>query len=117
MNITPTEADEGRALVAYMRLKGYKFAHIANETGHSPEARRRAMRVKQQGVSKGFPDYVVAANGHLYFIELKRVRGARVTPEQQDWIDAINQLGIPGVSAHICKGAGEVIKVLTGGHS
>lgn len=55
----PTEAQEAEALVAYLRLKGYKFFHVPNETGGSPEARRRAVRMKRQGVSPGAPDYFV----------------------------------------------------------
>jgi hypothetical protein len=55
----PTEADEGKILVAYLRTRGFMFTHIPNETGHSPEAKRRAIRMKQQGTSKGFPDYVI----------------------------------------------------------
>ena len=59
----PTEAEEGRTLVAYLRLKGYKHTHIANETGAGRNARFQGIRNKQQGVSKGFPDYLIITSG------------------------------------------------------
>ena len=105
----PTEAQEGSALVAHLRIKGYKFTHIANETGGSPEAKRRAIRVKQQGVSRGFPDYLVITKAGLVAIELKRIKGSKVSPEQVEWVDALNETGIP---AKICKGANMAINFI-----
>lgn len=97
----PTEAQEGEQLVAYLRLKGYKFTHIGNETGSSPEARRRAIRLKRQGTSPGFPDYFILVDGQAIAIELKRQRGSRTSPEQKAWIAALNDAGVP---AKVCKG-------------
>jgi hypothetical protein len=107
----PTESQEGDVLVAYLRLKNYKFTHIANETGGTPEARRRAVRVKRQGVSRGFPDYLVLTKNGLLAIELKRLKGSKTSPEQREWIRSFNDVGIP---AMICKGAGEAIKFIEG---
>ncbi len=106
-----TEAEEAKVLVAYMRIKGYMFTHVPSETGSSMEARRRAIRMKQQGTTRGFPDYIVLAHGKLLFIELKRVRGGRTSPEQLEWIDAINACG--GVAA-VCKGAQAAIEFIEG---
>lgn len=108
--ITPTEAQEGSTLVAYLRVKNYRFTHIANETGSSPEAKRRAIRVKQQGVSRGFPDYLVITNAGLVAIELKRLRGSKLSPEQNEWVDALNAAGVP---AKVCRGAQEAIDFIT----
>ena len=100
----PTEAEEAAVLVAWLRVKGFKFTHIGNETGHSPEAKRRAVRMKQQGTSKGFPDYIVLVpNTGVLAIELKRQRGSSTSPEQKAWIDAFNDT--PGSAATIAKGA------------
>lgn len=106
-----TESQEGDILVAYLRIHGYKFTHIPGETGGSPEAIRRAIRVKRQGYSVGTPDYLIALPtiGILY-IELKRQFGSTTSPEQKDWIDIINQC--PGAEAHICKGADAAIAVI-----
>lgn len=104
----PTESQEGDILVAYLRVRGIKFTHIPNETGHTPEAKRRAIRMKRQGTSKGFVDYVIVLPGvGLLCPELKRVRGSAISQEQRDWVDALNT--VPGVEAFIAKGAQAVI--------
>lgn len=101
-----TEAQEAELLVAYMRIKGYKFHHSPNETGSSPEARRRAIRVKREGTSPGFPDYVILVNNKMIAIELKRTKGSKTSEEQKEWIEALNQAGIP---SKICKGYDEAV--------
>lgn len=100
--IIPTEAQEGEQLVAYLRMRGLPFTHIANETGSSNEARRRAVRMKRQGVSRGFPDYIVVVKNKTIAIELKRLKGSKVSDEQINWLTALN---LGGVEARICKGA------------
>jgi hypothetical protein len=109
--IVPTEAQEGATLVAYLRVKGYKFTHIPNETGGSPEAKRRAIRMKQQGTSRGFPDYLVITKSGLATIELKRVKGSTVTAEQWEWLKALTTAGVP---SQVCRGAEDAIKFLEG---
>jgi hypothetical protein len=102
----PTEAQEGEMLVAYLRTRGITFSHIANETGHTLEAKRRAVRMKRQGTSRGFPDYVIVLPGvGVIYIELKRRKGSAISPEQKNWIAAINTC--PGAEARICKGFDE----------
>lgn len=105
----PLEAEEGKTFVAYLRLKGYKFFHVPNETGSSPEARRRAGRMKQQGVSRGVPDYFVIVNHVLCAIELKRVRGSTVSPEQREWLGVLSACG---VKCFIARGAAEAIEAV-----
>lgn len=102
----PTEAEEARRLVAYLRIKGYKFTHIANETGSGRTAMLQGRRNKQQGVSKGFPDYLIIVNNRLIAIELKRTKGSTITQEQKDWLEALQNAGVP---ARICKGALDAI--------
>lgn len=106
----PLESEEGKTLVAYLRINGYNFHHSPNETGRTPEMRRRAVRMKQQGTSKGFPDYVVVLKrGGIAIVELKRVRGSATSQEQKDWIVAFQAAGIP---ARICKGADAAISFI-----
>lgn len=105
--VVPLEADEGKTLVAYLRRKKYGFHHSPNETGRSPEMRRRAIRMKQQGTSKGFPDYIVVLKrGGVAIIELKRQSGSATSPEQKAWIAAFAAAGVP---AAVCKGAAAAI--------
>jgi hypothetical protein len=105
----PTEAQEAEVLVAYMRVKQYKFTHIPNETGHTQEARRRAVRMKRQGVSRGFIDYLVIVGDQMIGIELKRRTGGKASPEQIEWVKALNAAGIP---TRICKGAQAAIEFI-----
>lgn len=103
----PTEAEEGRKLVSYLRLRGFKFTHIANETGSGAGAKYQGIRNKQQGTSKGFPDYIVIADNKLVAIELKRIEGGKVSPEQKEWLAALSNAG---ADAFISYGADDAIE-------
>lgn len=109
MNQTPTEAEECKAFVAYLRIRNHKFTHIANETGFGRHAKLMGVRNKQMGVSKGFPDYIVIVDGNLCAVEMKRKKGSITSKEQLEWIEALQQAG---VEAKICKGADEAIKFI-----
>ena len=106
----PLEADEAETLVAWLRIHNITFSHIPGETGGTLEAKRRAIRMKRQGYSKGFPDYVILIGGHMVFVELKRQRRSVTSPEQLAWIEAIN--AIDNCQAFIAKGANAVITIL-----
>lgn len=105
--LIPTEAQEGLAFVAYLRRKGLKFTHIPLETGSSLEARRRAIRMKQQGTARGFPDYLIFVRDCAIAIELKRRKGGRVTPEQKEWLETLNDAGI---QARVCAGYEQAVE-------
>lgn len=111
MTLVPTEAQEAQTLVHYLRLSGHRFHHSPNETGSSMEARRRAVRMKREGTSPGFPDYLVIVNKKLVFIELKRVKGSKVSIHQKEWIADLLETG---VVAAICYGAEEAIGLVEG---
>lgn len=60
--------------------------------------------MRAEGLRRGVPDIClpVARGGyHGLYIELKRLHGGRVSPEQLEWIDALNQ---QGYCACVCKG-------------
>lgn len=104
--IVPTEAQEGYTFVAFLRLHGYTFTHIANETGSN--GRFQGIRNKRQGTSKGFPDYfIICRNKRPITVELKRLKGSSTSPEQKAWIAALNEAGIP---SEVCKGAKAAIE-------
>lgn len=102
----PTEAQECAQLVAYLRIKGYKFTHIANETTRGNQAKWQGIRNKRMGTSSGFPDYLVITRKGLVAIEMKRLKGSIVSEKQKEWITALNACGVP---ARICKGYIEAI--------
>ena len=105
----PTEQQEAEALAAYLRIKGYDFTHIPNETGSDPAARRRAVRMKRAGVSRGFPDYLIFINGKRIAIELKRRKGGRASPEQRKWLEI---LAASGFECAVANGADEAIEFI-----
>ena len=103
----PLEAEEHKIVVGYLRLMGHKFHHSPNETGHTMDARRRAVRMKQQGTSPGFPDFIIIVNNKMIGVELKRRSGSVTSPEQLEWVKALNEANIPTI---IAKGAAEAIE-------
>ena len=50
-----------------------------------------AVKMKATGQSKGVPDLCIPA-WRLY-IEMKRVKGGKLSPEQKDWIEYLEKVG------------------------
>lgn len=71
-----------------------------------------AAKLKAQGVKRGVPDLClpVPRNGfHGLWIEMKRIRGGRVEPEQREWHDRLTACGYQVV---VCRGASAAKQVL-----
>lgn len=114
----PTEDEEQRVVIEFLELCGLRFSHIPMSTY------TKSFKVKARnhylGVRPGVPDLLVLVGsnrskdgkGHLLFIEMKRRTGGRLSTAQQDWLDAINALGIAEVEAHVCPGADHAIEVV-----
>lgn len=100
----PTEAQEQKAFVHWLRLAGIKHFRVPNET-FTRSWKQKATN-KALGVSPGTPDMFVLTDTGLIAIEMKRVRGSVTSPEQKEWIAALNEAGTP---AYICKGADEAM--------
>lgn len=100
----PSEALECARLVDYLKSKKLLFCHIPNEN-KSKTARIRNARL---GVSPGVPDYAIFfPMGRALFIEMKRVKGGRLSAEQREWIDALQARGFEAV---VCAGFAEAKK-------
>lgn len=70
--------------------------------GH--RSRKTAAALKAEGVRSGPPDYwfPIPRGGFAgLVIELKRVRGGRVEPEQREWLDMLEG---NGWRAEVCRG-------------
>ena len=104
----PTEDQEQIAVVQYLELNGYKFTAIPNHTYNPHRSQQHKNRVL--GLRRGLPDLLVIAHGHLVFIEMKCRRGSSTSPEQKEWIKALNE--VDNVEAIIAKGADEAIDYL-----
>ena len=66
----PTEYNECLALVAYLRLKNIRFAHLDQEVW-TPSFKQK-FKAKALGVVPGVPDYLILLPNKILFIEMKR---------------------------------------------
>jgi hypothetical protein len=73
---------------------------------------RQAVNAKRSGNKKGVPDICLPMNngehGGLY-IELKNIKGGRLSPEQKEYLAFLTENNYKAVS---CNGASEAIKVI-----
>ena len=71
-----------------------------------------AAKMKAEGVKKGVPDLFLPVQRHDragLFIEMKRSRGGRLSPEQAEWHERLTDAGY---AVHVCCGASEAIEAI-----
>ena len=106
----PTEYSECQAFHHYLEMKGIPHTHIGNESQLGGRAGIiRGAKLKAIGQSKGFPDYLLAVNGQLVAIEMKRQNGGRLSPEQKEWLETLTDCG---VKCFVCRGAESAIETV-----
>ena len=66
-----------------------------------------ASRIKLEGVSPGVPDLMIPSL--KLFIEMKRVKGGVVSPEQAEWMEYLRGCGY---TAEVARGCDEAIKII-----
>lgn len=115
----PSEAQEAVAFVGFLRKFNLRFAHIPNETGIGGRAWFRvATKKKNEGMQKGFPDYLIFMKRGVIVVELKRRRAvllsgkvgaspSAISKEQKEWVEFLG--GLDYCNAYICFGADEAI--------
>lgn len=98
----PLEEDDQIALIKWFdewapaELQG----RLAASAGGARMARKTACRQKAAGNRKGFPDLnllVPRGQFHGLIIELKRLKGGKLEPEQAGWLDFLNGQGYMAV--------------------
>jgi hypothetical protein len=97
--VVPTEHDEQRMLVIWseMRVKSIpalKLLYAVPNGGFRNKATAGKMRA--EGLRPGVPDLclpVARGTSHGLYIELKRTKGGRVSPDQREWIEALRAEG------------------------
>lgn len=106
-NTVPLEAKEQEAIFKWARANQTDIPELqllnASLSGVRL-TRGLSVKMKKQGMRKGYPDLFVpvARNGyHGLFIELKRLKGGVVSPEQKEWIARLRE---QGYLALVCKG-------------
>jgi len=104
MTDVPSEHFEQREFVKWFRqtYKGVRIFAIANGGARSITT---AARLKAEGVSSGVPDLCIPA--WKLWIEMKRIKGGSLSPEQKDWIKYLEDVGY---CAKVCKGAEDAKK-------
>lgn len=116
-NFVPTEYEECKIFVQWLRLNNIPHSHCANESqSGSRNAMIRGAKLKAIGQSRGVFDYdiYVPIKGitgaidcyELIKIEMKRRKGGTVSAEQKSWMKIYEKAGI---QCKICKGADEAI--------
>lgn len=116
-SIIPLEEEEQIAFVQWCRLNKIIVHHCANEIGGSSRAVKiRAIKAKQMGTSKGFPDLLVfipvpdvlgdLGCYQMIAIEMKRIKNSTTSKEQKEWLKRLELSGIP---ARVCHGCDEAI--------
>ena len=105
--LLPSEGEEQARLFSWARMQSGMRPELAL-LFHVPNGGSRnkaeAGRFKAEGVKAGVPDLMlpVARGGyHGLFIELKRLDGGRLRPEQKAWLD---KLRAQGYRAAVCRG-------------
>lgn len=118
MNQIPTEYEECKVFVDWLRLMNIPHSHCANESqSGGKNAMIRGAKLKRIGQSRGVFDYdvYVPIKGitgevdcyELIKIEMKRKKGGTVSAEQKSW-QKIYEMS--GIQSRICKGADEAIE-------
>ena len=95
----PTEHEEQRDLVRWFRRK-YGPVRIFAIPNGGYRSMTAAAKFKAEGVSAGIPDLFVPA--WRLWVEMKRQKGGRVSPEQADWIEYLEGVGFTCI---ICPGS------------
>lgn len=108
---TPSEHLEQVTLIAWYR-RTYKNELLVAIPNGGKRHIKTAIAMKQEGVSKGFPDIflpVPNSQFHGLFIEMKRQKGGTLSKEQKAWIEYLNSAGY---QALVCKGFLEAKEVI-----
>lgn len=89
-SMTPSESDEQRGFLDWFeaRWPHVRIFHIPNGGFRTIKA---AKAMKRDGVRPGVPDLYVPE--WRLWVEMKRAKGGRVSPEQKDWIVYLRGIG------------------------
>lgn len=103
----PSEHDEQKAVVRWLRTKGIFVFAIPN--GGLRDA-ITAKRLKDEGSTSGIPDLqIVLDGGRVIWLEMKRRKGGAVSPVQKKVHDSLRALGH---TVLVAKGAKEARDLL-----
>ncbi len=108
----PSEMNEQISLATWLDVRKIQYCHVPN--GGKRDLITGA-RLKRSGVKKGVPDILVFDRPPVYpgkvgtALELKRRSAGTVSPEQREWLQALDERGW---IVAICKGWNEAVAFL-----
>lgn len=103
----PTEHEEQRQLVMWFR-QNYSPVRIFAIPNGGLRTKTVAAKLKVEGVSPGVPDLLIPA--WRLWIEMKRIKGGRLSPDQKDWIAYLEANGYTCLVCHGCEDAKKQIE-------
>lgn len=102
------EIDEQEDFCEWLEVNNIAFFAVPNGGKRGKSAQVQA---KREGIQSGVPDVVILLpGGRAIFVEMKRRKNGRVTPEQKKWIKLLRNLGF---TAEVCKGSDEAIAFIS----
>lgn len=114
-DLIPSEHQEQVAFMQWVKLHERRFPQLkllhAIPNGGARNAATGAM-LKAEGVKKGVPDICFPCPAGPYpgmYIEMKRKKGGRLSPEQKEYISMLLD---EGWLVHVCHGADSAIAVM-----
>lgn len=112
----PTESEEQQAVMEWAEAASGKWPEL-RLLYHVPNEGLRSMatggRMRAEGLKSGVPDLCLpSAHGqyHGLYIEMKRTQGSKTTPEQKEWLAALEA---EGYQTALCRGADAAIEIIT----
>lgn len=109
----PTEAQEQITLFSWAAVQAIpELALLYHIPNGGSRHKAEAARLRAEGVRAGVPDLclpVPRGGCHGLYIELKRLRGGRLSEQQRAWLDA---LGKQGYAVAVCKGWEEAAETI-----
>lgn len=116
--MTPTELQEQSMVVQYLEIlknqgKILAYCGLPNNLWTKSWSQKRKQTL--EGVKKGFPDMVIVTPTKVLFLEMKRIKGGVLSPEQKEWIKILPD---KTTSSSVAKGFDEakiIIDSLLGG--
>lgn len=113
LEVSESEAAAQERVVAELRRAKVLFCAVPNG---GTRDKREAISLKRGGLQKGAPDLLVfdtprGSSVPGVAIEMKRKRGGRLAPEQEDFLKALSERGW---LTFVCRGSDEALAVLRG---
>lgn len=117
VNTTPLEKEEQIAFVEYCENNGISVVSMQNGFKMPKAAFNYAAysrTLKKMGLSKGFPDLIILEKNkskthEVLFIEMKRQKGGKLKPEQEEWIQKLDD---KDYCVGVAKGCESAVRIL-----